>query len=113
MRGPNAGELTARIEILALEIQRDADGYGEEREIVQHRCYAKFTEQSGTEVLKAGSEFGEAKVRFLIRHTRKPIDRSMTVRYGGRIYNILYVNHYGDSREWLELWCERETREGR
>lgn len=114
MKSPNAGELNARIEILALEIQQTDNGYdGEEREIVQHRCFAKATEQSGTEILRADAEFGSAKVRFLIRWTPKPIDRKMTVRWEGRLYPIEYVNHYGTSRQWMEIWCTRASREGR
>ena len=114
MKSPNAGELNARIEILALEVQETENGCdGEEREIVQHRCFAKVTEQSGTEMLRAGSDFSSAKVRFLIRWTPKPIDRKMTVRWEGRIYEIEYVNHYGASRQWIEIWCVRETREVR
>ena len=110
----NAGELNKRIEILALEVQADADGYtGEEREVVKHRCWAKFSEQSGTEQIKNNSDFGSAKVRFLIRWTAKEIDRKMTVRYAGRNYPIEYVNRYGDGGRWIELWCSRETREGR
>ena len=113
MKSPNAGELNARIEILALEVTEDADGYDEEREVIQHRCYAKFTEQSGTELIKADSDVSSAKVRFLIRWTDKEIHRKMAVRYNGRRYEIEYVNRYGDSRRWIELWCTRETREVR
>lgn len=110
----NAGELNKRIEILTLETQKDEDGYeGEERETVLHRCWAKFTEQSGAEQVKNDSDFGSAKVRFLIRWTEKEIDRKMTVRYAGRIYPIEYVNRFGDGGRWIELWCSRETREGR
>lgn len=113
MKDPNAGELTARIEILALEAVEDADGYFEEREVVKHRTWAKVTEQSGTELIRANSDFGQAKVRFLFRWTPKQIHRKMTVRWEGRIYPIEYVNRYGDTREWMELWCTRETREVR
>lgn len=108
----NAGELNKRIEILALETEQDADGYDVEREVIVHRCWAKFTEQGGTEQIKNDSDFGSTKVRFLIRYTKKEIDRKMTVRYGGKIYKIEYVNRYGDSCRWIEIWCSRDTREG-
>ena len=49
---------------------------------------------------------GEARVRFLIRYTRKKIDRKMFVRYKGLDYEIIYLNTYGDSGEYMELWCK-------
>ena len=55
---------------------------------------------------------GEAKVRFLIRYTRRGIDRKMFVRYRGREYEILYINTYGDSGEYMELWCRWLSLEG-
>ena len=48
---------------------------------------------------------GEAKARFLIRYTRREINRKMFVRYQGREYEILYINTYGDSGEYTERWC--------
>ena len=54
---------------------------------------------------KAGADFGEVRVRFLIRYTRKPIDRKMFVRYRGKDYEIEYINDYGDSHQYMELMC--------
>lgn len=105
----DAGELDKRIEILR-KPEPEADGYlpeGAEPELVR-RCWAKVTQTSGTELVKANADFGEVRVRFLVRWSRTPVDRKMVVRYGGRDYEILYINPYGDSREYQELWCRRQ-----
>lgn len=105
----NAGELDKRISIYR-ESELDGDGYlpeGAKPKWV-HACWAKFTQTSGTELAKANADVGQARTRFLIRHTRKPIDRKMFVRYKGLDYEILYINTYGDSREWMEIWCKWE-----
>lgn len=109
----NAGELNQRIAILS-KPALEADGYlPEEAEAeVVHTCYAKFSQTSGTELAKANADVGEAKARFLIRHTRREIDRKMFVRYRGREYEILYINTYGDSGEYTELWCRWLSLEG-
>lgn len=105
----NAGELDKRISIYRKPVL-EGDGYlpnGAEPELVR-ACWAKFTQTSGTELVKANADVGEARVRFLVRYTRKEIDRKMFVRYKGLDYEILYVNTYGDSGEWMEIWCKWE-----
>lgn len=109
----NAGELNKRIEIYS-KPELEEDGYLPENPepVLVHTCWAKFTQSSGTELVRANADMGEAKVRFLIRYTRKKLDRKMLVRYGGTDYEILYLNGYGDSWEYLELWCRWRSVEG-
>lgn len=103
----NAGELDKRISIYR-KPELEGDGYlpEESEPALVHICWAKFTQTSGTEIVKANADFGEVKVRFLIRHTRKKIDRKMFVRYKGLDYEIVYLNTYGDSGEYMEIWCK-------
>lgn len=54
----------------------------------------------------------EVKVRFLIRWSATPISRKMIVRYAGKDYQIEYLNGYGDTMEYMELWCSLKTLEG-
>lgn len=110
----NAGKLNKRIMILRKMEQVDSEGYLAppiSPEVV-HTCWAQYTQTSGTEMVKSNADFGEAKVRFLIRHTGRPIDRKMIVRYAGEDYEIRYINGYGDSHEYLEIWCDHISREG-
>ena len=109
----DVGELNQRIQILRLDRTETMDGYKEETETVVLNCWAKASQSSGSELVKANADFGEEKVRFLIRWTRKAIDRKMIVRYGGSRYEIEYINDYGGGRQYLEIWCRWLSREGR
>lgn len=109
----DAGRLDKRIEFLRRAPERDAEGYAlpSEPEVVR-RCWAQYSQTSGTELIRAGAEMGEAKVRFLIRSCADVLDRRLTVRYGGREFDIEYINTYGDRGEYMEIWCKRRTKEG-
>ena len=108
----NAGELNKRIEIIYVEKTTDADGYATEKETVIRRPWAKFSQTSGTELVKANADMSEVNVRFLIRWSPTVLSRKMIVRYAGNDYEIEYINGYGDSREYVELWCRLLTLEG-
>lgn len=109
----NAGELNKRIRIIRRIVTKDADGYDTPKDEVVHTCWAKFSQTSGTEIVRANSDFGQERVRFLIRWTRTPIDRKMLVCYGGSEYEIQFINDYGDSHEYIELWCLWQSMEVR
>lgn len=104
----NAGKLNKRIQILRYTETRNGAGYlapAAEPEVV-HSCWAQFSRTSGTEAQKQGADLGEVKARFLIRCTRKPIDRKMFVRYRGADYEIEYINDYEDAHAYQELICK-------
>lgn len=138
------GELNKRIQIvqkLSGE-EYDDEGLPVKEERIVRTCWAKVTDTSGSELVKAGSEFAEAKKRFLVRYTSTPITTAMVIRYRSRdltgqlmdetgsyiddsdgswimtdadgVYqdhDILYINPYGDSREYLEIWTKLGQRE--
>ena len=110
----DAGELNRRIQILRKTEQSDSAGYqapATEPEVV-HTCWAKFSQSSGTSLQKANADWGEVKVRFLIRHTKKKLNRKMFVRFNGLDYEIEYINTYGDCRRYTELWCKIGSQKG-
>ena len=109
----NPGELNKRIQIIRFTESRNANGFptGKTGTVVR-TCWAKFSTRSGTEILRSGSEISEAKQRFLVRDNGVEIVPHMVVRYGGEDYNIVYVNTYGDNREYLEIWTETSERTG-
>lgn len=103
----NAGELDKRIQIIRRPTV-ESDGYSPENvepELVR-RCWAKVSQTGGTEMDQRGADLGEARIRFLIRTGHTPVDRKMHIRYRGKDYEILYVNGYGDTGEYTELWCQ-------
>ena len=108
----NAGELNKLIDIIKVTKSKDKDGYETVDETLVLHAWAKFSQISGTELTKASADMSEVMVRFLIRWSSTPMSRKMVVRYGGDDYEIEYINGYGDSREYVELWCRRLTLEG-
>lgn len=108
----DAGKLNKRIRIVRVDKVRDIDGYYAAKETVIREPWAQFSQTSGTELVRAGAEMGEVKVRFLIRWSPTEISRKDRVRYAGQDYQIEYINGYGDGREFLELWCSRLTTGG-
>lgn len=108
----NIGSLNKRISIIRRTVERDDDGFEVVQEWVVHTCWAQFNRKSGTEMIRENADFGKTKARFLIRATRKAIDRKMIVKYAGDVYEIEFVNEYGDNHQFTELMCVRMTREG-
>ena len=111
----NAGELNKRIQILRRTTALNDAGYPApptDPDVVR-TCWAKFTRTSGTEMVKAGAEFAVEKVRFLVRWSATPISEGMFVRYKDLDYEIKYINDYEDGHQYMEIWCERQKKEGK
>lgn len=108
----NPGELKKKIQIIqSVSGGVDKDGFPlKPREKIIRSCYAKVSNTSGSEIVKANSEFAQAKKRFLIRYTGQEISTDMFIRYQGKDHDIHYVNPYGDSKEYLEIWTEQSER---
>lgn len=103
----NPGELNKKISIVMYDNSSvNENGFPEQKEVIVRKCYAKVTNTSGSEILKANSEFSDAKKRFLIRYTETEINTDMFVRYRGKDHDIKYVNPYRDNKEYLEIWTE-------
>lgn len=100
----NPGELNKKIQIIKKEESQNENGFLIAEDKVIRTCYAKYSNTSGIEIIKAGTEFSSAKMRFLVRYSPTEIDTDMFVRYAGKDYNIEYINPYGDSKEYLEIW---------
>lgn len=100
----NPGELNKKIQIIKKEEKQNENGFPMSEARVVRSCYARYSNTSGTEILKAGTEFSSAKARFLVRYSPTEIDTDMFVRYAGKDYNIEYINPYGDGREYIEIW---------
>lgn len=74
----NPGELDKRIQIIKITIgEYDSDGFPIDSEEVIRTCYARVTDTSGSELIKANSEFSQAKRRFLIRYTDTEISSAL------------------------------------
>jgi len=77
---------------------------------VVRSCWARVSWTSGQELVKANSEFAEARQRFLVRYSPAEISTDMYVRYKGKDYGIVYANPYGDTHEYMEIWTKTSER---
>lgn len=103
----NPGELNKKITIFEYTETQDEDGYPVRKKNLVHNANASFKRMSGTETVKANADFTTEKVRFLIRYTRKELDRRMFVEYNKKEYEIEYINDYEDAHEYIEIWATR------
>lgn len=101
-------ELNKRISIyIADETGADKDGFPVIDKTLIRKCWAKVSNTSGTELVKANANFAETKKRFLVRHnSQKPIDTDMIVLYKGDFYDIKYINNYDEKDKYDEIWGE-------
>lgn len=105
------GDLNKKIQI----VQKSEGAYDDEghliaKETVIRTCWARVSNVSGTEMIRAAAEIADAKRRFLVRYTSTEITTAMVVRYKGLDHNILYVNTYGDNKEYTEIWTDTKEK---
>ena len=100
----NPGELDKKIQIIQQIETPDEDGFQTLTDKVIRSCWARYSNVSGSEIIKAGTVFASAKTRFLVRYSKIEHNEDMFIRYKGKDYNIEYINPYGDSKEYMEIW---------
>lgn len=100
----NPGELDKKI-IIFQEIpgEKNENGYSEKSRETVRRPWAAVNRISGTEKIESGTTLKDVNMRFLVRFSKKTVDTSMFVEYRKKIYNIVYVNNYGDNDEYIEI----------
>lgn len=102
----DAGKLNKRITIFQdKKVQDSETGFVTTERKVVRQCYAQINNTSGKEVFTAGRSFSEVKKRFLIRYAPIQLDTTMKIEYQDNIYEINYINNYGDSNEFIEVIC--------
>jgi len=103
----NPGKLNKRIKIF--KSSGGYDDYGEplDTKEVVHECWASVRNKSGTEQFKAVTPFSKVVTSFLIRYTKKLIDTTMKIEFQGEEYNIIYVDNFNFSNEWIEITAEK------
>ena len=97
----NPGELDKKIQIKTFDKNKG------ESSLVRV-CWAKITNQSGSDVLRVDNEIGVMKTRFLIRKSKTNIERDMFIYFKALIFRIVYINNYNYSDQYLEIIGERE-----
>ena len=97
----NPGELKKKIAIIQWEKIKDEDGF--EKKVIKSKksVWAKFQRKSMKELEENFANFRDIEVRFLIRYTE--IDRDMEIEYNGELYQIIFLNNYGDNNRYIEI----------
>lgn len=114
----NPGRLNKKIKIY--KQTNSHDDYGEpidDKDLI-HECWASVRNKSGKEQFETVTPYAKTITSFLIRYTKKNIDTTMTIEFCKRdiksdrrkqdsTYNIVYVDNYNFSNEWIEITAER------
>lgn len=101
----NIGELNKRILFVSeTQDQYDDDGFPIKGSKTETKAWAKVWNSSGTELVKANSDFSKIKTHFIVRYRKDFMPtESMTIKFGSKEYNITYVNEYNFSHEFVEV----------
>ena len=102
----NPGIFNKKIEIIEITETKDSDGFPIKSETVILKTLAHVTNVSGTEIMRANSDFSEVKTRFLIRTPKSEITKDMVIRFAGKTYNIIYINDYSYDKKYTEIITE-------
>lgn len=102
----NPGIFNKKIEIIKITETKDSDGFPIKSETVILKTLAHVTNVSGTEIMRANSDFSEVKTRFLIRTPKSEITKDMVIRFAGKTYNIIYINDYSYDKKYTEIITE-------
>ena len=103
----NPGELDKKIIIFKKLEERDENAFPVGKKEIIRKCWATFHRMSGSEKMAAGIDIAEERCRFLCRYSEKNITPQMFIRYKDDIYNIVFVNDYEDSHEYIEIHARK------
>ena len=99
----NTGKLNKKIDIVQFTLTKDSDGFETKVETTILSTWAQVTNISGTELLRQNSDFSEISTRFLIRTPKVNITKDMIIKFGGKSYEIKYINDYSYDRKYTEI----------
>ena len=99
----NPGKLNKKIEIVQFTLIKDPDGFETKVETTVLNTWAQVTNISGTEQIKQNSDFSEISTRFLIRTPKVDITKDMIIKFGGKSYEIKYINDYSYDKKHTEI----------
>lgn len=103
----NPGKLNQRLKIYKTGVGYDDYGEPLDTPVTVHKCWSSVRNKSGKEQFETNIPFSKTVTSFLIRYTKKVIDTTMKVNFKGEEYNIIYVDNYNFSNEWIEITAEK------
>lgn len=106
----NAGKYKHLIQIVKPKVSHDAEGFPTTIDEPVLEAYASVRTTRGYTLIKSGTSFEAATTNFTIRYPPETrIDRDMVVLFGGRRYEIQYLNNINYANVELEIQGEEVT----
>lgn len=100
----NAGKYKHLIQIVKPKVSHDAEGFPTTIDEPVLEAYASVRTTRGYTLIKSGTSFEAATTNFTIRYPPETrIDRDMVVLFGGRRYEIQYLNNINYATVELEI----------
>ena len=105
----NAGKYNRKINIYQTKIVKDASGFQSKERTLVLSPYAYVKTTRGMTIIRNNSDFEKALTNFTIRFPKTPITRDMEVEFGGKTYEIQYLNNVDEANVELEMQCKEVT----
>ena len=99
----NAGKFNKPISFVTTEWVKDSSGYQSQVDSVVLSCKAEIKTLKGYTLIKNGSDFDKAYIRFVIRFPQTLITKDMSILYRGKRYSIEYIDNVNAENKELEI----------
>ena len=105
----NAGKYTHRIKIVQVIKGKDSAGFPVESQAVVLEPWASIKTTRGFTLIVNNTDFDKAFTNFTIRYPVTEITRDMLILYGGKTYEIQYLNNVNEEFIELEIQAKEVT----
>jgi SPP1 family predicted phage head-tail adaptor len=106
----NAGKYNRRIKIVLPTKAKDKDGFPTDSEpVVVLEPWASIKTTRGFTLIVNNTDFDKAFTNFTIRYPVTQITRDMLILYGGKTYEIQYLNNINEACIELEIQAKEVT----
>lgn len=105
----NAGKYNRKIQIVSVTTTKDADGFPVKTQTVVLTPYAHIKTTRGFTLIVNNTDFDKAFTNFTIRYPSTTITRDMLILYGGKTYEIQYLNNIDEAFVELEIQAKEVT----
>ena len=105
----NAGKYNHKIKIIKVIKGKDSDGFPVETQHVVLEPWASIKTTRGFTLIVNNTDFDKAFTNFTIRYPVTQITRDMLILYGGKTYEIQYLNNVNEEFVELEIQAKEVT----
>ena len=106
----NAGKYNRRIKIVKYINGKDSDGFPTKPQpVIVLEPWASIKTTRGFTLIVNNTDFDKAFTNFTIRYPATQITRDMLILYGGKTYEIQYLNNVNEEFVELEIQAKEVT----